>query len=283
MVDEDAADVLGQSAYAKLRHGFAIRDRLRDLLAEQLTAERAISRRDNSSEHSSRTIWTEWILESVPDYTDAALLMGDFVHNLRAAMDHAVWSVTPEHIQRAQPTEVAFPLRSTEGAYERWATQRQDWYGPTVFEVLKQSQPFNAVGTGKLHPLHILQFLSNTDKHRLLNIVSNNQVDLGGVRVVPEPPGGVRSKINDGLVEAGTILARIEFARPATPGRSSVTLQPVFAYEQVFRYVDQDRCEKWLRVGEAMNAIGSDVVEAAGYVLSAHTKDIDEGWRSPHP
>lgn len=265
---------LGRSATAKLRHGFEIRDRLRDVLEEQLKAERPISRRDNSGEYSSRTIWTEWIAESVPDYTDAALLMGDFIHNLRASMDHAVWAVTPERIRESQPTQVEFPLHSTKKKYEAWVKKRADWYGPTVFDVLNQSQPFNAVGTGRLHPLHILQYLSNNDKHRLLNIVANSQVDLGGVRVIPEPPGGVRSEINDGLVEVGTVLARIEFARPLAPGKSEVTLLPTFAYEQVFRYVDQDRDEKWLHVGDAMNEIGPDVVEAVSYVLSAHVKDI---------
>jgi hypothetical protein len=265
--------LLGRSAFRKLEHGFAIRDRLRDVLAEQQAVKREYSRRDNRTDYTSRTTWAEWVLESDLDYTEAALLMGDFVHNLRAALDHAVWAITPQHIQEARPTEVAFPLRSTEKGYTAWAKKREEWYGPTVFEVLRSSQPFNAVGTGMLHPLHILQFLSNTDKHQLLNIVANNQVDMGGVSVVPEPPGGVVSTINQGVVAQGSVLARVEFARPKHPGKSSVTLRPIFAFEQVFRYVNQDAAENWLVVGDAMNEIGPDVVEAVGYVLSAHAHD----------
>jgi hypothetical protein len=109
-----------------------------------------------------------------------------------------------------------------------------------VFELLRSTQPFNAVSTGKLHPLHTLQFLSNTDKHQLLNIVANNQVDMGGVSVDPEPSGGVVSTVNQGVVTKGSVLARVEFARPTRPGKTSVTLRPVFAFEQIFRYVDQD-------------------------------------------
>ncbi|KEF94941.1 hypothetical protein K883_05365 [Mycobacterium sp. TKK-01-0059] len=266
-------EALGQSAFRKLEHGFAIRDRLRGALAEQQATERKYSRRDNRADHTSRTAWVEWVLESDLDYTEAALLMGDFLHNLRAALDHAMWAITPRHIQEARPTEVAFPLHSTEKRYTAWANKRQDWYGPTVFEVLKNSQPFKAVGTGKLHPLHILQFLSNTDKHQLLNIVANNQVDLGGVSVVPEPLGGVVSTINQGVVTRGSVLDRVEFTRPKHPGTVSITLMPVFAFEQVFRYVDQDAVENWLVVGDAMNEIGPDVVEAVGYVLSAHAHD----------
>lgn len=266
-------ELLGRSAFHKLEHGFAIRDRLRDVLAEQQAVERQYSRRDNRTDHASRTTWAEWVLESDLDYTEAALLMGDVVHNLRAALDHAVWAITPQHIRQERPTDVAFPLRSTDKSYTTWAKNRRDWYGPTVFEVIRSNQPFNAAATGKLHPLHILQFLSNTDKHQLLNIVANSQVDMGGVSVDPEPPGGVVSTVNQGVVAKGSVLARVEFARPENPGTTTITLKPVFAFEQVFRYVDPDATENWLIVGDALNEIGPDVVEAVGHVLSAHAHD----------
>lgn len=260
-----------QSAFLKLKRAFVLRDELRDLLEELLSAPRDIRRSDNSAEQTSRMVWVEWVLESMPDHTEAALILGDFMHNLRAAMDHAVWAVTPETVQAESPTDVSFPLHSQEERYIKWAAKRSNWYGSKVFEVLRHFQPFNAVGTEMLHPLHILQFLSNTDKHRLLNIVAHNQVDMGGVRVDPEPPGGVRSVVNEGLVEAGSMLARVEFRRP--PLKGAVDLRPVFAYEQVVRYVDQDSNEHWLQVGDAMNAIGPDVVEAVGLVMSAHMHD----------
>jgi hypothetical protein len=114
---------------------------------------------------------------------------------------------------------VSFPLYTSENQYLKRTHKRETWYGATVFEALRGSQPFNA-GAGLLHPLHILQFLPNTDKHRLLNIVAHNQVNLGGVTVVPEPAGGVRSTVNDGVVWAGSLLARAEFARPKRNGCS---------------------------------------------------------------
>jgi hypothetical protein len=267
--DDDAAMALGRAAHAKLKHGFEIRDHLRDLLAKLGNVERPLRREDNARSRS-RMVQAQWVLEAVPDYTEAALLMGDFIHNLRAAMDYAVWAVTPQEVREATPTKVAFPLYSKPGRWTGWSKDRKNWYGPTVFKVLEGYQPFNA-GDGQLHPPHILQFLSNTDKHQLLNIVATSQVDMGAVKVVPEPPGGVKSWVNNGVVEAGSVLARVEFMRPDEP--DSVTLQPIFAYEQVFRYVDQNGDEHWLTVGDAMNAIGPQVVEAVGYVLSAHVKD----------
>jgi hypothetical protein len=57
-----ATELLGQSAFHKLTHGFAIRDRLRDVLVEQQAIERQYRRRDNSDEYNSRTAWAEWVL-----------------------------------------------------------------------------------------------------------------------------------------------------------------------------------------------------------------------------
>ncbi|MFV8233971.1 hypothetical protein [Mycolicibacterium fortuitum] len=55
-----------------------------------------------------------------------------------------------------------------------------------------------------------------------------------------------------------------------------MTLRPVFAFEQVFRYVDQDGAEQWLVVGDAMNEIGPDVVEAVTHLLSAYKRDCEK-------
>jgi hypothetical protein len=266
-------DVDRASYSAKLRRGFAHRDDLVKVLQTRLTDDpRRVSRRDNAHEQIARIVWAEWTLASEPpDYTEAALILGDFIHNLRAAMDHAIWSVTPGDVQAAKPTEVSFPLYARKSQYEGWARKRETWYGAAVLDIIEYCQPFNAVGTGKTHPLHILQFLSNNDKHRLLNIVAHNQVDMGSVVVDPEPPDGVRCWVNRGVVAKGSVVARVAFERPAE--RASVDLMPVFAYEQVCRYVDQDGMERWLPVGEAMNEIGPDVVEAVFHVVSAHERD----------
>jgi hypothetical protein len=57
----------------------------------------------------------------MPDYTEAALLLGDVVHNLRASMDHAIWAITPNDVQETSPTDVSFPLYFREDKYDRWA------------------------------------------------------------------------------------------------------------------------------------------------------------------
>jgi hypothetical protein len=81
------------------------------------------------------------------------------------------------------------------------------------------------------------------------------------------------STVNQAIVAHGSVLARVEFARPKHPGTTTVSPTPVFAFEQVFRCVDQDAAENWLVVGDAMSEIGPDVAEAVSYVLSAHAHD----------
>ncbi|MBJ8341496.1 hypothetical protein JGU71_21645 [Antrihabitans sp. YC3-6] len=271
MSDDEGSNLAG---LAKIRRAFQVRDELRDLLEKLLTADRKYTRRDNNSERYSRTVWAEWTLDEVPDYTQSSLLMGDTIHNLRAAMDHAVWAVTPSRIQGTCPRDVAFPLHTSEEGFKKWLRKRKTWYGPTVVEVLDSQQPYHA-GTAKLHPLHILQYLSNTDKHQLLNVVANNAVAMSEVRVYPHPPGGVKSAVHEGVVSPGVVLARAEFIRPVD--KSEVELVPTFAFEQVFRYIDPAGDERWLPLGDAMNQVCPAVVTAVGYIASAHEKDVNDG------
>jgi hypothetical protein len=79
--------------------------------------------------------------------------------------------------------------------------------------------------------------------------------------------------MNEGIVKPGAALARVEFARPARTGH--VDVMPVFAFEQVFRYVTPSGNEMWLQLGEAMNQVCPAVVETVGYLHSAHVKDRD--------
>lgn len=264
-----------ESWVPKLHRGFEIRDELRDYLVEQANAPRPARYETNADEHTNRRVWAQWVAETVPSYERAAVLLGDAIHNLRAAMDHAVWAITPEAVRLAYPRRVAFPLHSTEKLYKDWLKSRKSWYGPTVLAVFEWAQPY-AASANEIHPLHILQYLSNTDKHQLLNVVANNQVNLAEITVEPKPEGGVVSSVNEGVVEPGTVLARVEFPRheAKSPGeRTSMDIKGVFAYEQVVRYVDISENERWLPVGEVMNRIGPMVVEAVGYVISADLKD----------
>ncbi|MFE4456824.1 hypothetical protein ACFROC_05630 [Nocardia tengchongensis] len=264
--------IVEESFYLKLEHAFEIRDQLRDLLAEEATKTRPTRFENNATDPTASVVWAQWVAEEAPDHRRAALLLGDAIHNMRAALDHAIWSVTPEQVRQDQPRRVEFPLHVTEKAYNSWVKIRRDWYGDMVLAVMEASQPFHA-STNQIHPLHLLQHLSNTDKHRLLNVVAHNQVAGAQIAVLPTP-GRLKTSVNEGVVSAGTVLARVEFQRPVVNGPAGhVDIKGVFAYEQVVRYIDAAEQEHWLHIGEALNQIGPLVCETVGYLVNADRKD----------
>lgn len=107
-------------------------------------------------------------------------------------MDHAVWAVTPPRIQTNNPLDVAFPLQRSVESFKKWIGERKKWYCLTVTKVFEAQQPYQA--DAELHPLHVLQHFSNTDKHKLSNLATNNAVRMAKVGVSPAPTGGVKSE-----------------------------------------------------------------------------------------
>ncbi|AQT79629.1 hypothetical protein B1R94_10645 [Mycolicibacterium litorale] len=97
-----------------------------------------------------------------------ALMFGDFLHNLRGALDHSLTAIDPQAGRR-----VNFPVCLTEAEFDGWAPR---WINPGgsagALAAVRQYQPFHA--RDNLDPedyvLRIIARLSNTDKHRLLNL-----------------------------------------------------------------------------------------------------------------
>ena len=80
------------------------------------------------------------------------------------------------------------------------------------------------------HALGRLVFLSNADKHRTVQVIRRAQVDLGPVRVAPEPAGGVRSWVKTGAFEPEDVIATVEWDRPLEA--TEVEVQPTFAFSE---------------------------------------------------
>lgn len=60
----------------------------------------------------------------------------------------------------------------------------RDRFSDDTIKIMEWARPYEA-SKEKLHPLRVLQVLSNTDKHRLLNVVENAHIEQG-IRLVPE-------------------------------------------------------------------------------------------------
>lgn len=116
-----------------------------------------------------------------------AVLCGDFVHNLRSALDHLARALVLEQggIPNDDPSAgqvTQFPVleeRLTKGGTVR-RLQIVGGISPAAEHLLDSVQPYQAVHDPTVHPLWVLNYLWNVDKHRTLNVVG---VNLGRVTI----------------------------------------------------------------------------------------------------
>ncbi|MBF6394101.1 hypothetical protein IU443_29675 [Nocardia farcinica] len=109
---------------------------------------------------------------TVPDLV--ALQASDYIGNLRAALDHAVYTHVVEHCAKngialslRDERNVKFPIIESEKKI-----QDQTWFSAPVLDVLEKHQP-GLLPDPLDHPLAQLNRLVNHDKHRLM-LVTNS-------------------------------------------------------------------------------------------------------------
>jgi len=127
-------------------------------------------------------------VERAPEVRDTwGLLIGDALHNIRAALDHLWWQLATSHLGR-EPTEdeakdVQFPMYTKPGP---WTTRRfLKHVDPTLAAKLEPGQPYNAPA-GEVYALGALAILSNIDKHRLVHAVARPAAE-GTFQMYPGP------------------------------------------------------------------------------------------------
>ncbi len=109
-----------------------------------------------------------------PDYL--GLVLGDYVNNLRGALDHLVGQLAL--LAGAAPTRAhLFPISShahdfTKRAGKALAGLREDHVA-----AIERLQPLNSPISPDEHPLALLQWLSNTDKHRVIHSFASSVGD----------------------------------------------------------------------------------------------------------
>lgn len=117
--------------------------------------------------------------ESPPDRL--ALVVSDAVHNLRVALDHAVFDVA-SRAASAPLTEEAekalmFPIHATRNAFTKTAPSRLQGVPQSVQQVIEEAQPFRWLEPDdseghRVMPLWQLNELDVIDKHRRLAITA---------------------------------------------------------------------------------------------------------------
>jgi hypothetical protein len=107
------------------------------------------------------------------------VLVGDFVHNLRSALDHVVWQLALTRGDEPS-TELQFPIVSDR---ERWpgaVRRRLPDVPDEAVRLIETMQPYHH-DDPMTHPLAVLRDLSNEDKHRVI-------LEAMSVPVEPTPP-----------------------------------------------------------------------------------------------
>jgi len=114
------------------------------------------------------------------------LMAGDFVSNLRSSLDHIAWDLAKLGKKRPS-SEICFPVCGRNGARTE-AKIRAATAGipPEAISLMKSLQPYHDGKAYKSNPLWRLNFLWNTNKHRVIGLHSS----VSGV--LYEVPSGIR-------------------------------------------------------------------------------------------
>lgn len=254
---------------AKLRRAFDLRDELKEQQVH-LRADRGTTRdyesRSNASDAACPLLHMEWRLAAAPSPLPLsfAALLGDVIQNLRAALDYAAWAGATQEARRKNGHLVSFPVLQTESDFQRWRGKKGDWFESEVVRVIKASQPYHAP-THQLHPLKVLQVLSNHDKHRLLNVVEDAHVSHG-ISIAPMPADYTWWTAT-GPVAVGEPLATLSLPR-STEGQA-IDVAPSFGWYESVAFNSGEQGLEWLRIDELLNSICPFVVETVGLMSGA--------------
>ncbi len=114
------------------------------------------------------------------------LTLGDAIQNLRASLDHVVWTVVD--LFGGHPgRHTGFPIYLSPDAYDKGSPRLLEGMPETTQEIVRAVQPF-AVGAADpaLDPLWLLQELARIDRHRLLHTVAAGVLVMGPLQLTGE-------------------------------------------------------------------------------------------------
>jgi len=166
---------------------------------------------------------------------DTALLFGDFVHNLRSAIDHIFWACIPS---KERGTHTSFPIETddpwrvnAEGAFvfdkkrrERFSQQTRGMDDEAV-TIVKDLQPYKFPEPANM-ALAMISAFDNADKHKRLILFGSGIINahvsltypdgqtLSGVRVDPTI-----------FHEDGTVLFTVKNVASLPPGYDKVDVK----------------------------------------------------------
>jgi hypothetical protein len=198
------------SAWAKLAHARSIAD---DLAGRVAAYRGSIPYRVIRVADTDSAEWMTYaVVERTPDPA-LPLVLGDCVHNLRSALDHAVFALSLQAAGRElgerEARDPAFPVCDTEAQWTTAVAKQLRFLPPALVAVIRLAQPILVPEDARANwPLRVIADLDNADKHRAL-LVTASVADLLGVGV------------------SGAAEGKHRFTRPVVPGGSLVSRVPL--------------------------------------------------------
>lgn len=170
-----------------------------------------------------KTGWVKVIAQQQPRELGPSVVLGEFVHNLRSALDYIVTALVAASPPTILTTRHQFPIYLTGPKFRRAVGSSRQPRGSLVgvrhgFTLIEKFQPYHTGPGAPKGAIGLLQRLSNSDKHRalLLNTPFPRQhtlavIAIGGGKAAEErePSRPLRWQPN-----GQAVLKRIRFRRP---------------------------------------------------------------------
>jgi len=152
-----------------------------------------------------------------------ALLTGDCVHNLRSALDSAVYALAVKESGSNPPPNfdaLQFPITDAPKKFAGQVKRRLTLLSTQAQARIERAQPYNRRHRELPPLLWLLGEFDNIDKHRLLNVVVANMgegkfsFEASSRIVVPAPVIPARVSFHVGPIESGTECAYFTLRTP---------------------------------------------------------------------
>ncbi|HEX5235467.1 MAG TPA: hypothetical protein VFW25_09065 [Silvibacterium sp.] len=152
-----------------------------------------------------------------PYTTRWAVMIGDCLSNIRAALDHIIYSFAKFHAANNPSPDIenlAFVIADSPEEFKKAARGRLKGFTQGFIDLVESFQPYR-----RKHPvlpplLALIRDLSNADKHRLLQVAGAGVAQLNVTYVGTHGIGAKIGMINPEPIEKNTIVCVVESTEP---------------------------------------------------------------------
>jgi hypothetical protein len=198
------------------------------------------------------------------------LLIGDIAHNFRSALDQLAYAVSIDGLRaKGLPTKefakaegrIAFPICTVRDAWTTALAQgKLEGASGGVLAKIERHQPLHA-DDPTTHDLHVLHWLNNRDKHRLLHAVAAFP-EIQALNFIPELPGPSEGRIfpAPGPYDDGAEVYTIK--TPESSADVDMTCELLVQIRIGDAPVSEEVRETFPKLGQTIQRIISDVAKA---------------------